>query len=91
MSWRDALERRALVKAAFVEGLELGGDISETAIEKAWLGSKARASLAEPAGDVPPVPRTIGPIDNSGGQGIASHLGKALSQEPQCEEPRDAQ
>lgn len=64
MSWKDALQRRDEVRAAFVEGLMIGihmispGDAPPTegdewrrsreGIESAWKRSRARAALGVP-------------------------------------------
>jgi hypothetical protein len=53
-TWKDSLERRDEVKAAYLEGLELGMDMSvldderEAAVKECWETSEARARLEKP-------------------------------------------
>ena len=46
MSWRDALQRRDEVKAAYLEGF--GDAAGPLPAAEAWKQSKARGKLAQP-------------------------------------------
>jgi hypothetical protein len=47
-TWKDSLERRDEVKAAFLEGWKERGQDVELDPERAWQDSQARARLEKP-------------------------------------------